>query len=44
MKFKTAWGNFDKLIDALYNNNMCSTIGDELIETFKNEITCKEDI
>ena len=34
----------DKLIYALYNNNMCSTIGDELIETFKNEITCKEDI
>jgi len=27
----------DKLIDALYDNNMCSTIGDELIETFKSK-------
>ena len=27
----------DKLIDTLYNNNMCSIAGDELIETFKSE-------
>ena len=27
----------DKLIDALYKNNMCSIAGDELIETFKSE-------